>query len=269
MLRTEDVGAAPAIDTGHPDLEATTMKRLIDLSRRGRVAATIRLWCVFLGGATVATALIAALQGAEVALARRTDAATIAASRRPASMPSSAAAHARPAAASSPAVAFAPTFDDAARALRAGRHAEAYGRFVSLADEGDTDAAQIALLMHRFGRRLFASDWDASPEQVAAWTRWSTAAAQRELADLHAAAAGPGAGRDGERGGAIASRSRERAGATTARPRRLGRAAPDRRRRRGPAPSHPAGSSRIRCRARALAGESSGPDSPEALGRRP
>ena len=78
-----------------------------------------------------------------------------------------------------PRTAFAPTFADAAEALRAGRHAEAYGRFVALADEGDVDAARIALVMHRFGPALFGSPWDASVEQVAQWTRWSEVAAEK------------------------------------------------------------------------------------------
>jgi hypothetical protein len=83
-----------------------------------------------------------------------------------------------------PRVEFAPTFSAAAESLRAGRHAEAYGRFVVLADEGDVDAARIALLLHRFGPDVFGSAWDASVEQVVEWTRWSEAATAKELAQL-------------------------------------------------------------------------------------
>jgi len=83
-----------------------------------------------------------------------------------------------------PHAAFAPTFADAAGLLRVGRHAEAYGRFVALADDGDVDAARFALLMHRYGPAVFGSAWDASPEQVADWTRSSARAADEELANL-------------------------------------------------------------------------------------
>ena len=130
--------------------------------------STLRLWLPFLGCAGAAAACIGVLQQADVYLAwpalptaQATASDRFAASRRPA---------------------FAPTFDEAAASLRAGRYPEAYGRFVALADEGDVDAGQIALFMHRLGPELFGSAWDASAEQLAAWTRWSDEAAQLELA---------------------------------------------------------------------------------------
>ena len=39
----------------------------------------------------------------------------------------------------------APTFADASRLFRAGRYAAAYGRFVTMANEGDMHAARVAL----------------------------------------------------------------------------------------------------------------------------
>ena len=83
---------------------------------------------------------------------------------------------------------FGPTFAGAAESLRAGRHAEAYGRFVALADEGDVNAARIALVMHRFGPDVFGSAWDASAEQLVEWTRRSEAAAENEIAHLRSTA---------------------------------------------------------------------------------
>jgi len=34
--------------------------------------------------------------------------------------------------------------------------------------------------MHALGPRLFASQWDASAEQLQTWTRWSAAAAAED-----------------------------------------------------------------------------------------
>ena len=133
---------------------------------RGRVAvlSAVRLWLVFLVAAGAAALLIAALQQGDAALSRV--AGTASAAQRT----------------TLPPVAFAPTFADAAASLRSGRYADAYGRFVALAEEGDVDAARIALLMHRFGPEVFGSEWDASPEQLEAWTAWSETAARRDLA---------------------------------------------------------------------------------------
>jgi len=74
-------------------------------------------------------------------------------------------------------------FGEAAGLLRAGRHAAAYGRFVALADAGNRDAARIALVMHRYARALFASDWDATTEQL---EDWSHLARLGEAADIAA-----------------------------------------------------------------------------------
>jgi hypothetical protein len=162
------------------------MKFITELAH-GRQAAvsTLRLWLVFLAGAAVAALLIAALQRASATLSRPT-APTLAT-----------AASATPDRPAMPRTAFAPTFATAAESLRAGRYAEAYGRFVTLADEGDVDAARIALVMHRFGPDVFGSAWDASVEQLAEWTRWSEAAAQEELRTV-AHGSGAAAGADGQ-----------------------------------------------------------------------
>jgi hypothetical protein len=123
--------------------------------RRHAALPVLRLWLVFAACLGAAALQIAALQRIGAALSARL---------------------------TSPPVLYATTFADAAGSLRAGRHAEAYGRFVALADEGDVDAARIALVMHRYGPELFGSEWDASGEQLAAWTAESEAAARRDLA---------------------------------------------------------------------------------------
>lgn len=162
------------------------MKHFADLERRHAAAGTLRLWLLFLACAAVAALLIAALQRVDTAFGPPPVATT-----SPAPTPARAAAPERPPA---PRAEFAPTFADAAASLRTGRYADAYGRFVALADEGDVDAGRIALVMHRYGREVFASDWDASVEQLAEWTRWSAAAAERDLAQLRAVARGAGVG---------------------------------------------------------------------------
>jgi hypothetical protein len=162
------------------------MKFIVRLERdHPAMLSTLRLWLVFLACAVVAAALVAGLQQAELALSR------------PPGVPTASAAALAVSArfVSPPPTAFAPTFDDAAASLRAGRFAEAYGRFVALADEGNVDAGRIALVMHRFGPELFGSAWDASVEQLAAWTQWSEAAAQMELARLVARAPDAGSRR--------------------------------------------------------------------------
>ena len=66
-----------------------------------------------------------------------------------------------------------PSFVEAVRSLCDRRHAEAYGRFVALANDGDVRAGRIALVLHRLGPALFGSEWDASTEQLDTWARWS------------------------------------------------------------------------------------------------
>ena len=162
------------------------MKPVIHLAHgRHAMLSTLLLWLVFLASSAVAALLIAALQRADEAF---TSTGVLGA-------PSAAAAQIAGSTRSDrlevPRTAFAPTFADAAELLRAGRSAEAYGRFVTLADEGNVDAARIALMMHRYGPAVFGSAWDASGEQLADWTQWSAEAAEQELAQLRATATGP------------------------------------------------------------------------------
>ena len=155
--------------------------------RRRTMVSTFRLGLVLLTCAGGMAALIAGLQRLERPLSRTMKPPV------PIVRTGTPVVNASPGWRSMPRTAFAPTFADAAESLKAGRHAEAYGRFVALADEGDFNAARIALVLHRYGPEVFGSDWDASPEQLAEWTRQSAAAAEKELADLHAVTNGPSA----------------------------------------------------------------------------
>ncbi|HYF20540.1 MAG TPA: hypothetical protein VEA40_21925 [Ramlibacter sp.] len=60
-------------------------------------------------------------------------------------------------------------FQEATRQYQAGRKADAYGRFIALANAGDPDAAHIALFMHRYGPQLYGTYWDANPDDVVQW----------------------------------------------------------------------------------------------------
>jgi hypothetical protein len=53
---------------------------------------------------------------------------------------------------------------------RAGHFSAAYGAFVALANQGDPDAAHIALFMNKYGPLLYGSWWDADPNDVAQWS---------------------------------------------------------------------------------------------------
>ena len=143
------------------------MKSIIELKHSGvAMLSTLRLWLVFGACFGAAAVLIAALQRVSDVYSTMGDRAA-----PPASRAAQAAGIATPDRTTVPRALFAPTFADAAASLRAGRHADAYGRFVTLADDGDVDAACIALLMHRYGPDVFGSAWDASDEQLAAWRR--------------------------------------------------------------------------------------------------
>ena len=60
-------------------------------------------------------------------------------------------------------------FDHAVEQYRQGEWSEACGLFIELANNGDRDAARIALFMVRYGPRLYGSHWDASPDDVEEW----------------------------------------------------------------------------------------------------
>ena len=83
--------------------------------------------------------------------------------------------------ASAPAGSQAALFAEASQLFRAGRHAAAYGRFVRLANEGDREAASIALVMHRHGAVLFGSVWDATTEELEYWSLLAQSAHRAEI----------------------------------------------------------------------------------------
>ena len=60
----------------------------------------------------------------------------------------------------------------ALKSYQQGRWSSAYGSFAQLADLGHPDSARIALFMLRYGPRLYATPWSASPTQIEEWT-WS------------------------------------------------------------------------------------------------
>jgi hypothetical protein len=59
----------------------------------------------------------------------------------------------------------------AVEAFRHGRFAEAYGRFIELANAGHPHAARYALWMCENGLPLFGRDWDCAPHEVEDWSR--------------------------------------------------------------------------------------------------
>ena len=59
----------------------------------------------------------------------------------------------------------------AALSFQHGRYAEAYGRFMALADAGHAPSAEVALFMYSNGHTLFGSDWDVTPDQLEAWAK--------------------------------------------------------------------------------------------------
>lgn len=65
-------------------------------------------------------------------------------------------------------------FVAAMRAYDAGRYAFAYGRLAALADAGHPEAARVALMMLRFGPRLYGSEWSASTGQIDRWLAAAT-----------------------------------------------------------------------------------------------
>lgn len=65
-------------------------------------------------------------------------------------------------------------FNEAVGQYQRGQWADAYGRFIALANDGDRDAARIALFMYRYGPRLYGSHWDASPDDVEVWEQLGT-----------------------------------------------------------------------------------------------
>jgi hypothetical protein len=77
-------------------------------------------------------------------------------------------------------------FEQALKSLHAGRSAEAYGRFILLADAGHVEAARYALWLYEQGPSRFGSQWDSSPAQLEAW---AALAGRTRLPSLERAAA--------------------------------------------------------------------------------
>jgi hypothetical protein len=73
--------------------------------------------------------------------------------------------------------------------------AEAYGRFISLADAGHAPSAEMALWMYRQGPTLFGKDWDSSQEQLTDWSRLAGQPAPTMVATVSTRSLAPVSGR--------------------------------------------------------------------------
>ena len=80
-------------------------------------------------------------------------------------------------------------FNSAIESFRKGQLADAYGRFIQLANRGHADSARYALLMCEHGLNLFGRDWDCAPDSVAAWARSAGVPAPRIAVRHYAASA--------------------------------------------------------------------------------
>jgi len=78
-------------------------------------------------------------------------------------------------------------YDSALSSFRQARFAEAYGRFVELAEAGHPAAARHALWMCESGPALFGSHWDCSPQEILAWAAMSGTDPQAALARIYPA----------------------------------------------------------------------------------
>jgi hypothetical protein len=72
-------------------------------------------------------------------------------------------------------------FSEGATFMRQGRFAEAYGRFILGASDGDSDAARLALHMHQYGPQVYGSHWDASAEDLQLWSRLAIKPSRRGM----------------------------------------------------------------------------------------
>ena len=62
-------------------------------------------------------------------------------------------------------------YDMALSDYQIGKFASAYGRFMYLADQGHADSTRIALLMLRYGKELYGSEWTAAQSQIDSWCK--------------------------------------------------------------------------------------------------
>ena len=60
-------------------------------------------------------------------------------------------------------------FEDALSQYEVGRYEEAFTTFAKLADEGHCESARIAGEMARFGRQLYAKDFELAPARTERW----------------------------------------------------------------------------------------------------
>ncbi len=74
-------------------------------------------------------------------------------------------------------------YQDAVAAFREHRFSAAYGRFMRLADVGHEAAAEMALMMYRYGPTLFGAEWEATDLQLARWSEM-VVAVERESAEF-------------------------------------------------------------------------------------
>lgn len=86
-----------------------------------------------------------------------------------------------------------PEYTQAVQEYRAGRWSAAFGRLIPLANNGNVEAARIALFMQLHGRLLYGSDWEASEEDVELWSKMTGTRppGQAERVSSGAAAKGP------------------------------------------------------------------------------
>ncbi len=75
--------------------------------------------------------------------------------------------------------------EQARAAYDAGRYREAFDAFTRLADRGDPEAARIAILMSRYGTRLYGDEFGVTAAQARRWTSLveGTTVADRRPAD--------------------------------------------------------------------------------------
>lgn len=61
------------------------------------------------------------------------------------------------------------TFSYAVELYKSGKASAAFGRFRSLANTGNSEAAGIALFMLRNGEMLYGTAWSATPYEISQW----------------------------------------------------------------------------------------------------
>ena len=61
------------------------------------------------------------------------------------------------------------SFSYAVELYKSGKVAAAFGRFRSLANIGNSEAAGIALFMLRNGQMLYGTAWSATPSEISQW----------------------------------------------------------------------------------------------------